>query len=116
MPGGELQRSFPNSQEIFVLLALPPAGKPQAAQPIAISLKHPSSLPVNTVVLRGVVENDQVKYDLEKFYMPEQQQDKVNRDIDQARQAKSLLMEIKIGQDGRAVPVAILVGERSYRF
>jgi hypothetical protein len=48
--------------------------------------------------------------------MPEQQQAKVNQDIDRARQSKSLLMETKIGQDGRAIPVAIWVGDKSYRF
>jgi uncharacterized membrane-anchored protein len=116
LPGTELKQSLPNGQEVFVTLALPPAGKPQAAQPIAASLKYPSSIPANSVVLRGVVDRSQIKYDLEQFYMPEQQQVKVNQDIDRARQSKSLLMETKIGQDGRAVPVAIWVGDKSYRF
>jgi uncharacterized membrane-anchored protein len=124
LPGGEPKRNLPNGQEIFVTLALPPAGQQQAAQPIAVSLKYPSSLPANAVVLRGIIDHSQVKYDLEQFYMPEQQQAKVNQDIDsfsktlreRARQSKSLLMEIKIGQDGRAVPVAIWVGDKSYRF
>jgi uncharacterized membrane-anchored protein len=96
-------------------LALPTGDKAQAAQPIAVSLKYPSSLPANTVVLRGIVDRSQIKYDLEQFYMPEQQQVKVNQDIDRARQSKSLLMETKIGQDGRAIPVAIWVGDKSYR-
>jgi uncharacterized membrane-anchored protein len=107
-----------------VTLALPPVGRPQAAQPVVASLQYPRSLPANAVVLRRVIENSRVKYDLEQFYMPEQQQAKVNQDIDsfsktlreRARQSKSLLMEIKIGQDGRAVPVAIWVGDQSYRF
>lgn len=120
LPGTELKQNLPNGQEVFVTLALPPAGRPQAAQPIAASLKYPSSLPANTVVLRGVVDHSQIKYDLEQFYMPEQQQVTVNQDIDRARQStrqsKSLLMETKIGQDGRAVPVAIWVGDKSYRF
>jgi uncharacterized membrane-anchored protein len=116
LPGGGLRRSLPNGQEVFVTLALPVAGKTQAAQPIAVSLKYPSSPPANTVVLRGVIDRAQVKYDLEQFYMPEQQQVKVNEEIDRARQAKSLLLETKIGQDGRAVPVAIWVGDKSYRF
>jgi uncharacterized membrane-anchored protein len=79
-------------------------------------LKYPNPILANTVILRGIIEYNQVKYDLEQFYMPEQQQVKVNQDIDRARQSKSLLMETKIGQDGRAVPVAIWVGEKSYRF
>ncbi len=124
LPGGELKQNLPNGQAVFVTLALPPVGRPQAAEPIAVSLKYPSSLPATVVVLRGIIEHSQVKYDLEQFYMPEQQQVKVNQDIDsfsktlreQARQNKSLLMEIKIGQDGRAVPVAIWVGDTSYRF
>lgn len=116
LPGSELNRSLPNGQEVFVTLALPTGGKAQAAQPIAASLRYPSSLPTNTVVLRGIVDRAQVKYDLEQFYMPEQQQAKVNQDIDRARQAKSLLMETKIDQGGRAIPVAIWVGDKSYRF
>jgi uncharacterized membrane-anchored protein len=124
LPGGELKRSLPNGQEVFVTLTLPTGGKAQAAQPIdrvaseaiAASLKYPGSLPANTVVLRGIIDHSQVKYDLEQFYMPEQQQAKVNQDIDRARQSKSLLMETKIGQDGRAIPVAIWVGDKSYRF
>jgi uncharacterized membrane-anchored protein len=82
------------------------------------------SLPANTVVLRRLIDRSQVKYDLEQFYMPEQQQAKVNQDIDsfsktlreRARQSKSLLMEIELAQDGRAVPLAIWVGDKSYRF
>lgn len=116
LPGGDFKQLLPNGQEIFVILALPPVGRPQAAQPIAVSLNYPSSLPAHAVVLRGIIDRAQVKYDLEEFYMPEQQQVKVNQDIAQARQAKSLLMETKIGQDGRAVPVAIWVGDKSYRF
>jgi uncharacterized membrane-anchored protein len=116
LPGSELKRSLPNGQEVFVTLALPTGGKAQAAQPITASLKYPSSLLANTVVLRGIVDRAQVKYDLEQFYMPEQQQAKVNQDIDRARQAKSLLMETKIDQGGRAIPVAIWVGDKSYRF
>jgi uncharacterized membrane-anchored protein len=116
LPGGELKQSLPNGQEVFVTLALPAAGKAQAAQPIAAALKYPSTIPTNAVVLRGVIDRAQVKYDLEQFYMPEQQQVKVNQDIDRARQTKSLLLETKIGRDGRAVPVAIWVGEKSYRF
>jgi uncharacterized membrane-anchored protein len=115
LPGGEALNKLPNGQKIFVTLALPSNGR-AAAQPIAVSLQPPTTLPPNTVILRGISNYSRVKYDLEQFYMPEQQQAKVNQDINHARQTQSLLIETKIGQDGQALPVAIWVGDKSYRF
>jgi uncharacterized membrane-anchored protein len=105
-----------SGQELFVTLELPKGRS--AAKPIAVSLQRPTTIPPNAVILRGVLDGSQVKYDLERFYMPEQQQATVNKDLNQAqaRSSQNLLMEVKIGRDGHAVPVAIWVGDRSYRF
>jgi uncharacterized membrane-anchored protein len=115
LSGGGFMMKIANGQEIFVTLALPASGERAAAKPIAISLIRPPTKP-QEVVLRGVYSGWQVKYDLEQFYMPEQQQVKVNQDIDRGRRSKNLLMETKIGKDGRGLPVAIWIGDQSYRF
>jgi uncharacterized membrane-anchored protein len=115
LSGGGFMMKIANGQELFVTLALPAAGRREAAKPIAVSLTRPPTQP-QEVVLRGVYSGWQVKYDLEQFYMPEQQHAKVNADIDRGRRSKNLLMETKIGQDGRGLPVAIWIGDQSYRF
>jgi uncharacterized membrane-anchored protein len=118
LPGGEALKKLPGGQEIFVTLELPSGNGRSAAKPIAVSGQRPNTVPANTIVLRGISDRWRVKYDLEQFYMPEQQQVKVNQDINAARlrQPRSLLVETKIGKDGHAVPVAIWVGDQSYRF
>jgi uncharacterized membrane-anchored protein len=115
LSGGGFMMKIANGQELFVTLALPAAGRREAAKPIAVSLTRPPTQP-QEVVLRGVYSGWQVKYDLEQFYMPEQQQAQVNKDIDRGRRSKNLLMETKIRQDGRGLPVAIWIGDQSYRF
>ncbi len=115
LSGGGFMMKVAKGQEIFVTLALPAIGERTAAKPIAVSFVRPPTKP-QEVVLRGVYNGWQLKYDLEQFYMPEQQQAQVNQDIDRGRRAQNLLMETKIGQDGRGVPVAIWIGDRSYRF
>jgi uncharacterized membrane-anchored protein len=116
LPGGDAIGKLSSGQEFFVTLALPPANRRAAAKPIAVSIQKPVTLPPSAIILRGVLNRWQAKYDLEEFYMPEQQQFQVNQDINRARVSRSLLMETKIGKDGHAVPVAIWVGDRSYRF
>jgi uncharacterized membrane-anchored protein len=115
LSGGGFMMKIANGQELFVTLALPAEGRREAAKPIAISLTKPPTRP-QEVALRGVFHGWRITYDLEQFYMPEQQQVKVNQDIDRGRRSKNLLMETKIGKDGRGLPVAIWIGDQSYRF
>jgi uncharacterized membrane-anchored protein len=114
--GVRISEEFSTGEEIFVTLKLPPNNNGrEAAQPIAISKKRPVAQP-NEVILRGVYEGWQIKYNMEQFYMPEEKHNEINTNIDRARQSQNLLMETKIGQDGRGLPVAIWIGDKNYRF
>jgi uncharacterized membrane-anchored protein len=114
--GAKIADNFQTGEEIFVTLKLPANNNGrEAAQPIAIGKKRPVAQP-NEVVLLGIYDGWRIKYNLEQFYMPEEKHQEINTNIDQARQSKNLLMETKIGQDGRGLPVAIWIGDKSYRF
>ncbi len=118
LPGGDIlndDREYKSgSREIFVTLALPSTGGRQAAKPIAISHQKPSTLPRNQIAIRGLINSWQIRYDLEKFYMPEAQQQTINDNI--GRNRRNLLVEVKIDSSGHPVPVSLWVGQKNYQF
>lgn len=117
LPGGEqLPKNQSTTQEIFVTLALPSRSGRQAAKPIAVSRQLPSNLPANQVAIRGISNGWQVKYDLEKFYMPEAEQQTINDNINRNRQQQNLLVEVKVDHRGHPVPVSLWVDNKNYRF
>jgi uncharacterized membrane-anchored protein len=114
--GAKIAENFQTGEEIFVTLKLPADNNGRAAaQPIAIGRKRPVAQP-NEVILRGIYNGWRIKYNLEEFYMPEENHKEINTTIDRGRQSEKLLMETKIGQDGRGLPIAIWIGDKSYRF
>jgi uncharacterized membrane-anchored protein len=114
LPGGEiLKEPKSGSREIFVTLELPPAGR-KAAKPIAIARQRPTNLPSNQIAIRGIISNWQIRYQIEKFYLPETEQQNVNQNIDRNR--RNLLVEVKIDSTGHPVPVSLWVGQKSYSF
>ncbi|BAY87472.1 hypothetical protein NIES267_69940 [Calothrix parasitica NIES-267] len=95
---------------------------PQAWKPIRLTEKFPDSLPDNQVALKGEYKRGQLKYGLEKYNIPEDQRNKINNNISQARQStrenqkQPIVVEIKVDSQGKAVPVSLWVKEKNYRF
>lgn len=115
LPGGEIFKQHPSgSREVFVTLALPTTPGRQAAKPLAISTQKPTNLPNGQIVIRGIANNWQIRYDIEKFYLPETAQPNVNQEI--GRNPRHLLVEVKVDSNGHPVPVSLWVGQKSYSF
>jgi uncharacterized membrane-anchored protein len=115
LPGGEiLTDNNSNNQEIFVTLALPTTTGRQAAKPIAISPQQPTNLPSHQISIRGIISGWQIIYDLEKFYLPETEQQNINDNINRHR--RNLLVEVKVDSSGHPVLSSLWVGQKNYSF
>ena len=106
----------------YVILEAPGATEfqpPKPWKPVRVSSDRPTSLPANQIALKGKSTGGAIEYGLETYYMPEQQRNKINQDINQAqrgRQQQSVVVEVKVDAQGRAVPISFWVSERNYRF
>ena len=115
LPGGEvLQKYQLGRHEFFLTLALPTTGERTAAKPIAVSIPQPANLPKNQIAIRGIANGTHITYEIEKFYMPESEQQNVNSGIDRNR--RKLLVETKIDSSGHPVLMRLWVGEKGYSF
>jgi uncharacterized membrane-anchored protein len=113
----------------YVILEQPKSstsGIPQAWKPVRVSAKLPASVAANQVALKGQYTHGTIKYGLETYYIPEEQQEQINYDISQSRQSRqnqSILVEIKVDARGHAVPIGFSVWDvkartslRNYHF
>lgn len=93
-------------------------GRPQPWKPVRVSLERPQDLPTNQIALQGNYNGWQARYGLETYYMPEAKQAEVNTNIReaQAQQRQALVVEVKVGANGHAVPVSLWVRDRNYKF
>jgi uncharacterized membrane-anchored protein len=97
-------------------------GIPRAWKPIRISATRPNFLPTNQLALQGEYRDGFITYGLESYYIPEDQRQQINNDIAQVqrnrfiRQRQPILVEVKVDEQGNAVPVSIWVRDRNYRF
>lgn len=116
LPGGKLFEKYkPGVQEFFVTVTIPNPPTQTAATAIAVSTQQPINLPSNQLAIRGTFSGgSQLNYGIEKFYMPEAQQQSVNQDIDRNR--RNLLVEVKVDSNGHSVPMKLWVGNKSYSF
>jgi uncharacterized membrane-anchored protein len=91
---------------------------------IAIDNSKPSNLPTNQIALKGIVgDYDMVIYGLETYYMPENQREKLNQEIqtinqnnEQNNERQSFVVEIKVDQFGNSIPVSLWIRDRNYQF
>ncbi len=121
LPGGEWfkQRS---QGTIYVVLEAPTTAQtkpPQAWKPVRVSPTQPQDLSANQIALKGKFNGWQIQYGLETYYMPEDQRQQINADIQkiqQQRQQQSFVVETKVDSGGNAVPVSLWVRDRNYRF
>lgn len=97
-------------------------GIPKAWTPRRLTEKFPDSLPDNQVALKGDYKRGSIKYGLEKYNIPEDQRNKINNNISQARRSATenrmqpIVVEIKVDSQGKAVPISMWVKEKNYRF
>lgn len=120
----------------YVVLAEPISptlpGLPEAWKPVAVSLKPPMQLRRDRVILKGLVERNSIQYGLERYNIPDAQQQLLNQDLRETRQANpakpeklpSIVVEIKVDDRGNGNAIALWAefGDtsppqvRSYRF
>lgn len=124
-PQRNAERTLVEGTQFFVILQAPVNPQrdlrpPQPWIPIEISRDRPENLGRDRVALAGQYQNGSVIYDLERYYMPEDQADDINRRINnlqsQPGQESSFVVEVKINREGEAVPVSLWVGPRRYQF
>ncbi|MBD1910416.1 MULTISPECIES: GDYXXLXY domain-containing protein [unclassified Leptolyngbya] len=102
---------------------------PQPWQPVAVHRDRPTHLPNNQVALHGQYQMGQVLYDLERYYIPEEQRNEINQYISEAQQqpltappgagaiaAAPFVVDIKVGNQGQAVPLRFWLKDRSFQF
>jgi uncharacterized membrane-anchored protein len=119
-PNGSLQPGT----ELYVILEAPNESARETSPPtpwklVSISPKRPKSLPSDRIAIRGEADYSSVEYGLERYYMPEDQREEINRQIRQLanpRNERPFVVEIKVDPQGNAVPISLWIGDRNYRF
>ncbi|MGE5660254.1 MAG: GDYXXLXY domain-containing protein [Actinomycetota bacterium] len=111
-----------SGSSFYVILAAPTevatSSRPQPWKPVQISFERPTHLPANQVALKGKYNGWRMEYGLETYYMPEDQREQINADIQsvQRRQQQAFVVEVKVDANGNAIPVSLWVRDRNYRF
>ena len=106
---------------VYVILEAPAttSNPPKAWKPVGVSSMLPKSLAANQIALKGKSTPGSIEYGLETYYMPEAQRDYINQDINQTpqgRQRQAFVVEAKVDEKGRSVPISLWVRDRNYRF
>ncbi|PIG91769.1 GDYXXLXY domain-containing protein [Gloeocapsopsis sp. IPPAS B-1203] len=109
----------PAGTNLYVTLEAPTSNTtpPSAWIPVRVSRDRPQNLTANQVAIKGKVTGNSIVYGLETYYMPEAQRDDINQSIAQAqRDQQRFVVEVKVDNQGRAVPISLWVDRRNYRF
>lgn len=106
--------------KFYVILAAPATSKtpPQPWKPVGVSSDRPI-IPANQIAIQGKYNGgSSVEYGVETYYMPESRRNEINQDIMQARNGmqQSVVVEVKVDNQGRAVPMSFWISDRNYRF
>ncbi|MCY7282031.1 MAG: GDYXXLXY domain-containing protein [Cyanobacteria bacterium CAN_BIN43] len=110
------------STEFYVILAAPANASNRPPKPwkaVAVVSSRPNNLPANQIALRGSDRQGRIRYGLETYFIPEDQRDDINQQINQAQGESSkpaFVVEAKVGADGNAVPIAIWLKDKRYQF
>ncbi len=132
LPGGN---DLKKGNVFYVVLQAPENTdqKPPAPwQPVSIHQTKPQDLSTDQVALKGVFKKyNRAQYGLERYYMPEDQRDRINEEIrdlnlvnrnverrleNSSDRRRPFVVEIKVGKDGHSVPVSLWLGDRNYTF
>ena len=127
---GKTSYALANGSNLYVILEQPKqsaSSLPEAWKPVGVSSDRPTSLAANQVALKGRYIYDSIAYGLETYYIPEEQREQINKDINQVRfepepvqqrQEQPVVVEVKVDAKGNAVPTSFWVNNplRNYRF
>ena len=111
--------------KLYVILEAPKKNNlsdklPPAWKAVKVSDSLPKNLPSNQIALLGVYEYNSIRYDLETYYFPEDQREKINNDINklqwQQGKHRPFVVEVKIDERGESIPVSLWIGNNNYRF
>ncbi|MBD3881675.1 GDYXXLXY domain-containing protein [Phormidium tenue FACHB-886] len=124
LPGGDwfTQHELRTPARFYVILAAPTqtATPPQPWKPVRISGDRPTQLPANQIALQGQFNRSGITYGLETYYMPEDQRQQINTEINQiqrqAARTQSFVVDVKVDGNGNAVPVSLWLRDRNYQF
>jgi uncharacterized membrane-anchored protein len=121
LPGGNTLKDG-QSGPVYVVLQAPSVTQttrpPQAWRPVQVSRDRPTELAANQIAIKGQFNGWQITYGLETYYMPEQQRNRLNQEIQQtqSRNPRSMVVEAKVDASGNAVPITLWIRDREYRF
>lgn len=107
--------------KFYVILAAPTTSKtpPQPWKPVRVSSDRPI-IPANQIAIQGKSNGGSiVEYGVETYYMPESRRNEINQDIGQAQNGRvqqSVVVEVKVDNQGHAVPMSFWISDRNYRF
>ncbi|NEO27364.1 MAG: GDYXXLXY domain-containing protein [Kamptonema sp. SIO4C4] len=121
-----------SGSRLYVILEQPDSQSrgeiPAPWQPVRVAASRPENLARDRVVIEGVTRYNSVQYGLERYYLPEDQRDQINTEIRTIQQRTRqpddppnntnipFVVEVKVSQNGNAVPVSLWIGDRNYRF
>lgn len=109
-------------QPLYVVLKAPPSSPerpPKAWKPVRVSGDRPTDLAADEVALQGTYNNGWIQYGLETYYIPEDERDRINNDINQSswgRGRQPIVVEAKVDKQGNAVLTRLWVGDRDYGY
>jgi len=124
LPGGNTLFSDQNQGKTFNFYVVLEAPAPSTAQPpppwqpVRVTAEFPEDLTREQVALRGRYDRWRIIYDLETYYMPEAQRDRLNTAIQdvQRSEPEAFRVEVRVGDRGEAVPASLWVRDRRYQF
>jgi uncharacterized membrane-anchored protein len=110
-----------DEKEFYVVLQAPAdvtSRPPKAWTALLVSTRYPDKLQANQIALRGRDLRGRIAYGLETYFMPEDQRDDINQQINQAGESSkpAFVVEVKVGSGGNAVPIAIWLKDKRYEF
>ncbi|BAY09780.1 GDYXXLXY domain-containing protein [Calothrix sp. NIES-2098] len=96
-------------------------GVPRAWRLVRVSGRRPTNLANDRVALKGVYRDGFVNYGVERYYIPDEQRERISRDISRALESREgrrqpIAVKVKVDPQGNAVPISLWVGDRNYRF
>lgn len=122
LEGGEfLPEYYRDRRPFYIVLAQDrvegASAGPADWQPVRVS-PEPPTVQANELFLKAYPEENSIRYNLERYYMPEARRDELNATIaDLRRQSpQAVQVEVKIDRFGQAVPVALLMGGDRFEF
>ncbi len=119
LPGGEIL-TYQGNSSFYLILQSPPNPNsipPQPWQPIRVVDRLPNRLPPDQVAIKGKLRGGfRATYGIEEIYIPEDQRDQINQDVDEANRKQEGAVEVKVDRSGQAIVQALWLGSRRLEF